>query len=91
VLLNQGVIRAMIKEGNVKEIRDYIARSRDMGMQTFEQAIIDLYTKNLITEDVAMAESDNPADVRLAIQQHEMGRRMQAARANERFKAQDEF
>jgi twitching motility protein PilU len=75
ILLNQGLIRNLIQEGRVKEIKDMIEKGRDEGMQTFDQALIDLFVAGEITEDMALAESDNPANLRLAIKQHEMSRR----------------
>jgi len=75
ILLNQGLIKNLIQEGRVKEIKEYIEKGRDEGMQTFDQALIDLFVTGQITEDMALAESDNPANLRLAIKQHEMSRR----------------
>jgi len=72
ILLNQGVIRDLIQEGRVKEIKEHMERGRDMGMQTFEQSLLDLYTAGTISEAVALTESDNPANLRLAMKQHEM-------------------
>lgn len=75
ILLNHGLIRSLIQEGRIKEIKEYIEKGRDEGMQTFDQALIDLYAAGHITEEIALAESDNPANLRLAIKQHEMSRR----------------
>lgn len=75
ILLNQGLIRNLIQEGRVKEIKDQIEKSRDMGMQSFDQALVDLYVQGLITEGMALAESDNPSNLRLAIKQHDMSTR----------------
>ena len=49
-------------------------------MQTFEQALFVLYTSGIITEQVAIAESDNPANLRLIIKQYEMGKSMGGSR-----------
>ncbi len=76
ILLNDGIIKNLISEGRVKEIREHIEKGRDFGMRTFEQALFDLYTRDIITEEVALAESDNPANLRLIIKQHEMGKAM---------------
>ncbi|MDX1975306.1 MAG: PilT/PilU family type 4a pilus ATPase [Rickettsiales bacterium] len=89
ILRNQGIIRTLIKEGNVKEIKEFIEKGRDLGMQSFEQALIDLYTQGVITEDVALTEADNPANLRLAIQQYEVARRMQASKADNDFTLQN--
>jgi twitching motility protein PilU len=75
ILLNQGLIKNLIHEGRVKEIKECIEKARDEGMQTFDQALIDLFVAGHITESMALAESDNPANLRLAIKQHEMSRR----------------
>lgn len=74
ILLNMGIIRDLIAEGRVKEIREHVEKGHDSGMQTFEQALFVLYTSGLITEQVALAESDNPANLRLIIKQYEMGK-----------------
>lgn len=75
ILLNQGLIKNLVHEGRIKEIKECIERSRDVGMQSFDQALIDLYIDGTITETVALAESDNPANLRLAIRQYEIGKR----------------
>ncbi len=72
IMLNQGLIKNLIQEGHIKEIRDCIDKGQDAGMQTFDQHCVDLYLKNIITEDVALAESDNPSNVRLAIKRFEI-------------------
>jgi twitching motility protein PilU len=75
IMLNHGLIKNLIQEGRVKEIKEYIEKGRDEGMQTFDQALTDLFIAGHITEDMALAESDNPANLRLTIKQHEMSRR----------------
>jgi twitching motility protein PilU len=72
ILLNQGVIKALIQEGRVKEIRDHIEKGRSVGMQSFEQSLLDMYLAGTISEEVALAESDNPSNLRLAIRQVNM-------------------
>jgi twitching motility protein PilU len=75
VMLNRGHIRNLIKENKMKDITDIISKNRSEGMQTFEQAIYTLYTNNIITEEVALAESDNPASLRLLIRQYQNTKR----------------
>lgn len=75
ILLNHGIIRSLIQEGRVKEIKEYMEKGRDEGMQSFDQALIDLFVAGHITEEMALVESDNPANLRLALKQHEMSRR----------------
>lgn len=75
ILLNHGLIRNLIQEGHVKEIKEHMEKGRDEGMQSFDQALLDLFAAGHITEEMALAESDNPANLRLAIKQHDMSHR----------------
>ncbi len=79
IMINQGLIRSLIQEGRVKEIKDLIERGQDEGMQTFDQSLLTLFIAGLITEEAALAESDNPANLRLAIKQLEMSKRVTGA------------
>lgn len=72
VMLNKGVITDLIAEGRIKEIREHIEKGTIQGMKTFEQSLLEFYTEGIISEEMAIAESDNPANLRLAIKQHEM-------------------
>jgi twitching motility protein PilU len=72
ILLNDGLVKELIQQGRIKEIRDIMARNRDRGMQTFDQALLDLYLNGMITEEVAVHEADNPSNLRLAIKQKTM-------------------
>ncbi len=72
ILLNQGIIKNLIHEGRVKEIKEFMEKHRDLGMQSFDQALADLCTSGAITEEMALTESDNPANLRLALKQHSM-------------------
>ncbi|MDE3015891.1 MAG: PilT/PilU family type 4a pilus ATPase [Pseudomonadota bacterium] len=76
IMLNQGLIRNLIHEGHIRELRECIEKSRDCGMQSFDQALIEMYGRGVITEETALAESDNPANLRLAITQRDMGKRI---------------
>jgi len=74
IMLNQGLIKNLIREGRIKEIKECIEKGRDSGMQTFDQSLMDLYTQDIISEEAALAESDNPANLLLAIKQYTMGK-----------------
>ena len=67
VMLNTGLIRQLIEENKIRQIREMIERGSSEGMQTFDQSLLELYKKKLITEEVAIAEADNPATVRMHI------------------------
>jgi len=72
ILLNRGIIPDLIAEGRVKEIKEHIEKGREVGMQSFDQALMDLFTSGMISEQVALSESDNPANLRLVMKQHAM-------------------
>lgn len=69
VMLNRGLIRNLIQEGKLKDISEVIARNRNEGMQTMDQALYQLYMDKVISEDVAVAESENPTNLKLQIRQ----------------------
>ncbi len=49
------------------EIKDLMKRSRELGMQTFDQALYDLYKAKQITYKDALKHADSPNDLRLQI------------------------
>lgn len=67
VLLNTPLIGDMIEKGRVGEIKDVMKRSRELGMQTFDQAVYDLYKAGEITYDDALKNADSANEVRLMI------------------------
>jgi len=67
VLLNTPLIGDLIEKGKVAEIKDVMKRSRELGMQTFDQAIYDLYKAGEITYEEALKNSDSENEVRLMI------------------------
>ena len=67
VMLNEGLIKHLIEEGKVKEIKEIMEKSTERGMKTFDQSLIELYRNGEISPEVAIAEADNEANIRLAI------------------------
>ena len=67
ILLNSQLISDYIRKGEVHEIKDVMTRSRDSGMQTFDQALFDLYENGEITYKEAILHADSPNDLRLKI------------------------
>jgi twitching motility protein PilT len=70
VLISTGYIRdCIINPDKTRLIRDALAAGTSQyGMQTFDQSIFDLYTKNLITLDEALIRASNPDEFKLRIQ-----------------------
>lgn len=69
VLLNQGAVREMIREGKMTELNDLIERGADQGMQSFEQALLKLWKAGEITPECALAEADTPANLNVLMRQ----------------------
>ncbi len=67
ILLNSQLISDYIRKGEVHEIKDVMTRSRESGMQTFDQALFDLYENGEITYQEAIKHADSPNDLRLKI------------------------
>src|SRR6188472_2655078 len=67
VLLNTPLISDLIFKGEVAEIKDVMKKSRNLGMQTFDQALFDAYENNVITYEDALRNADSVNDLRLQI------------------------
>ncbi|MDO6386029.1 MULTISPECIES: PilT/PilU family type 4a pilus ATPase [unclassified Uliginosibacterium] len=67
VMLNSPLISDLIFKGEVTELKDVMKRSREIGMQTFDQALFDLYEAGLITFEDALRNADSVNDLRLQI------------------------
>src|SRR3990167_1224773 len=67
VLLNTPLMADLIRKGEVHLLKPLMAKSRELGMQTFDQALYDLYSKGEITYEDALAHADSPNDLRLMI------------------------
>ena len=67
ILLNSPLIADLIFKGQVHEIKELMKRSRELGMQTFDQALFDLYEADKITYEDALRNADSVNDLRLAI------------------------
>ncbi|SDK57277.1 PilT/PilU family type 4a pilus ATPase [Billgrantia gudaonensis] len=67
VLLRTPLVADLIRKGEVGEIKNAMARSRDLGMQTFDQALFELFKAGKISEEVAMVHADSANDLRMMI------------------------
>lgn len=67
VLLNSPLIADLIARGEMGEIKAVMTKSRELGMQTFDQALYDLYQRGQITYADAIHHADSPNDLRLMI------------------------
>ena len=67
VLLNTPLAADMIRKGEVHELKPLMARSNELGMQTFDQALYKLYSAGEITYEDALLHADSANDLRLMI------------------------
>jgi twitching motility protein PilU len=67
VLLNTPLISDLIFKGDVSEIKEIMKKSRNLGMQTFDQALFDGFENNSITFEDALRNADSVNDLRLQI------------------------
>ena len=67
VLLNSPLIADLVLKGEVHEIKNIMAKSNELGMKTFDQALFDLYEDDLVTYEDALRNADSMNELRLRI------------------------
>jgi twitching motility protein PilU len=67
VMINSPLISDLIFKGDVHEIKEIMKKSRELGMQTFDQALFDLHEADKITYEDALRNADSVNDLRLSI------------------------
>ena len=70
ILLDTPLVADMIFKGEVGDIKELMKRSRELGMQTFAQALFDLYEANQVSYEDALRNADSVNDLRLQIKLH---------------------
>jgi len=75
VLLNTPLMSDLIFKGQVHEIKELMAKSNELGMNTFDQALFDLYESGSITYEDALRNADSLNDLRLRIKLESKGSR----------------
>ena len=73
VLLNTPLVAEYIRKGEVHLIKDLMAKSTELGMQTLDQSLIKAYKDGLIDREEALRFADSANDVRLQIKMHDRG------------------
>ena len=67
VLLNSPLVADYIRKGEVHLIKDLMAKSTELGMQTLDQSLVAAYKEDLISREDALRYADSANDVRLQI------------------------
>ena len=67
ILLNTPLIGDMIFKGEIAEIKELMKRNRELGTQTFDQSMFDLYEGRHVTYNDALQNADSVNDLHLQI------------------------
>lgn len=73
IMLNQALIREQIQKGDYEKVPDVMEQNNNIGMCTFDQSLLDLYSRGLISEEVAIAQSDKSSDMAVKIRHLKLG------------------
>lgn len=67
IMLNTRLVADLILKGEMHELKVVMTKSREVGMQTFDQALFDLYNEGAISYDEAIRNADSANELRLQI------------------------
>jgi twitching motility protein PilU len=67
IMLNTPLVADLIFKGKVGEIKEIMAKSTRLGMQTFDQSLFDLYEQSMISYEEAMRNADSKNELRLRV------------------------
>ena len=67
IMINTPLAQDLIRKGEVSELKELMKKSTELGMQTFDQALYELYDSGEITYEDALLHADSPNDLRLMI------------------------
>ena len=67
ILINTPFIEELIKRGDISDIKEVMEKSKELGMQSFDQALFYLFKQGKISHADALHYADSPNDLRLMI------------------------
>ncbi len=68
ILLTSARVREMISKGEIAQLKEVMESSRQDGMQSFDQCLLNLFNKGFISKDEALRAADSPGDLNLRMQ-----------------------
>jgi len=87
IMLNTPLVSDLIFKGEVAEIKELMKRSREHGMQTFDQSLFQLYEDNAVSYDDALRNADSVNDLRLQIKlQSQRARKLDLSEGTEHMR-----
>jgi twitching motility protein PilU len=66
-MLNSPLIADLIFKGEINSIKGVMAQSRELGMETFDGALFNLFEEDMISYEEALKNADSVNDLRLRI------------------------
>lgn len=90
IMLNSPLIADLIFKGEVGQIKEIMAKSTRLGMQTFDQSLYDLYEEGVISYEEAMRNSDSKNELRLRVKLESKRESSIADRQSESLRIMDE-
>ena len=90
IMLNTPLVSDVILKGNFHELKEIMTKSRELGMQTFDQALFDLYDEGSIGYDEAIRNADSMNELRLQIKLKSKRGNPSEERSSNAFKMFDE-
>jgi twitching motility protein PilU len=91
VLLNSPLAQDLIRKGDIPGLKPLMAKSNEIGMQTFDQALFELYQQGEITYEDALAHADSANDLRVMIKLDSDNLDSLDGGENGKFQLQDEY
>ena len=87
IMLNTPLVSDLIFKGEIAEIKELMKRSREHGMQTFDQSLFTLYEEHAIGYDDALRNADSVNDLRLQIKlQSQRARKLDLSEGTEHMR-----
>ncbi|MEM6812366.1 MAG: PilT/PilU family type 4a pilus ATPase [Pseudomonadota bacterium] len=73
IMINEALVRELITKGNYEKITDVMEANNKIGMRSFDQSLIELYSDNLITEETVLSQADKASDMKVKMQSIQLG------------------
>ncbi len=73
VMLNEALIRELIMKGRYEKITEVMEQNNPIGMCTFDQSLLSLYSQGLISEETVISHSDKSSDMKVKMRRVKIG------------------
>ena len=73
IMLNEALVRELIMKGQYEKITDVMEQNNPMGMCTYDQSLLKLYSAGLIAEETVVKQADKSSDIKVKMRQVQMG------------------